>query len=371
MLSPAIHAAIHAVYGAALDPASWPLALDRMAEAIDCEAALILFSRDDGRTGTIVSPGLVEASKAYQEIWWQHDLRFQRGMEEGFLLRDVYVDRHLMSPEERVDLPFYRDFLIPRGLGQIACTAVAPDARTTVILSFHRSHAKPPFDEATEMQQVFAFGRHAELALGLSMRLMESEFIGQSLAQALGKVGTAVFFLDSGRRVTFSNEAADLLVGHGLAIRQGKLTAESIADRAALDQAIAEAAEGGLDRAPAVLHPQNGPPLAVFAMPVIRRVAILGGLFASSELMVLVQGGQPPTTPVDTGLVKAMFGLTTGEARLAVLIAAGRTLRAAAGTLGIAEGTARVVLKRVFDKVGVNRQSELVARFAQLSMGAG
>jgi len=47
-------------------------------------------------------------------------------------------------------------------------------------------------------------------------------------------------------------------------------------------------------------------------------------------------------------------------------VGAGLPPKEAAERLGIAEETARTVLKRVFSKVGVSRQSELVAVLAKL-----
>jgi DNA-binding CsgD family transcriptional regulator len=70
--------------------------------------------------------------------------------------------------------------------------------------------------------------------------------------------------------------------------------------------------------------------------------------------------------PPDPAFLRDTFGLTLGEARVAALVGFGMAPRAAAEKLGIAESTARTVLKRVFDKVGVSRQSELVALLARV-----
>ena len=74
-------------------------------------------------------------------------------------------------------------------------------------------------------------------------------------------------------------------------------------------------------------------------------------------------GGAP-----DPALVRDILGLTLGEARVAALVGSGLAPRAAAEKLGIAESTARTVLKRVFAKAGVSRQSELVALFGKRSL---
>jgi pimeloyl-ACP methyl ester carboxylesterase/DNA-binding CsgD family transcriptional regulator len=58
--------------------------------------------------------------------------------------------------------------------------------------------------------------------------------------------------------------------------------------------------------------------------------------------------------------IAMLFGLTTTEARLTQHLSIGRTLDEAANDLEISANTAKTHLKRVFAKVGVRRQSELV-----------
>ena len=62
--------------------------------------------------------------------------------------------------------------------------------------------------------------------------------------------------------------------------------------------------------------------------------------------------------PID--LLQCHFGLTSAEARLALHLVAGETLRAAAVKLSITYETARTHLKNIFGKTGTCRQAELV-----------
>lgn len=59
-------------------------------------------------------------------------------------------------------------------------------------------------------------------------------------------------------------------------------------------------------------------------------------------------------------LVARIFGLTRSEATLATLLANGASLAEAALEMKLAESSVRTYLKRVFSKVGVSRQAELV-----------
>src|SRR3954451_12889943 len=59
-------------------------------------------------------------------------------------------------------------------------------------------------------------------------------------------------------------------------------------------------------------------------------------------------------------LLQCHFSLTPAEARLALHLAAGETLRSAEAKLSISYETARTSLKNIFRKTGTCRQAELV-----------
>ena len=59
-------------------------------------------------------------------------------------------------------------------------------------------------------------------------------------------------------------------------------------------------------------------------------------------------------------LLHRHFSLTPAEARLALHLVAGETLRCAAVKLSISYETARTCLKKIFNKTGTRRQAALV-----------
>ena len=59
-------------------------------------------------------------------------------------------------------------------------------------------------------------------------------------------------------------------------------------------------------------------------------------------------------------LLQYHFSLTPAEARLALHLVGGETLRSAAVKLSISYETARTCLKKIFNKTGTCRQAELV-----------
>jgi len=70
-----------------------------------------------------------------------------------------------------------------------------------------------------------------------------------------------------------------------------------------------------------------------------------------------------PEFPVETAEaeLRQLYGLTSTEASLANLLMEGKTLDDCCDVLGIRRSTARTHLQHLFEKVGVQRQSELVS----------
>lgn len=68
--------------------------------------------------------------------------------------------------------------------------------------------------------------------------------------------------------------------------------------------------------------------------------------------------------------VRESFGLTEAEVRLARKLREGRSLQDAAADLGVAVNTVRNQLRAIFDKMGLQRQSELVRALTELGAAA-
>jgi DNA-binding CsgD family transcriptional regulator len=214
-------------------------------------------------------------------------------------------------------------------------------------------------------------GRHIEKSLRLSIRLLDAELSNVGLGEALARVGVGVFALDSLGRIVFSNPAEQQLLGDQLQLVQNRLRIGAGAAREAIDEAIANTLRGDLRDLIAAPKPilvqtvGSNRRLVVYLLPVALRTGPAAQFLTHTRAIVLAIE-QRLDEPADPAIVRDVLGLTLGEARIAALVGAGLPPKEAAERLGIAEDTARNVLKRVFSKVGVSRQSELVALLAKL-----
>ncbi|MGA9600065.1 MAG: helix-turn-helix transcriptional regulator [Methylocystis sp.] len=365
-------AATESIYDSAAQHSKWPHALEMIASVFGDAGANLLWRRDDGNLAAIVSPSLLPHAEEWNK--WRHaDIRALRAVDRSNLAGlDVVTDRHLVTAQEIEEHPFYTEFLIPRGLGWIASATVSPDAAIAVWISVQRAKAKDPFSDE-ELSTLGRLARHAEQSLRLSVRLFDAELSKLGLAEALARIGIGVFALDSLKRVAFSNPAAEQSLGDGLTIVNERLYVSALHERKALDLAVDSMIHVGPQEdhgapRPILIHREKlERPLTLYVL----RIGAHGAPHATARFLtharVLVLVIDPLTSaPADPALVRDVLGLTLGEARVAALVGFGLPPKAAARKLGIAEETARVVLKRVFAKAGVSRQSELTALLARL-----
>lgn len=372
--SSALLEAIESIYDAAPNPQLWPGTLGKIANIFNDAGAVLLWRRDDGSFGTIVSESLVAAQLEYEQDWSSRDPLASRAVERGYFFSgEAFADQHLCTPDEFRTDPFFTEFRAKYGLGGIAGIATSPNPQVGVALSLQRRLDSDPHSEA-DLKLLTVVGRHIEKSFNLSIRLFDSEFARLGLEEALGRVGVAVFTLDSMGRVVFSNLAAKHLLGEDIYLLQGKLCIGygnlRLRSEAAID-ALLEAGVSSFNDAKPILVPRRSSsyPLVVHLLPITAKAAASEQFFNHTHVIVLI--AEPKIgEPTDPAIVRDSLNLTLGEARVASLVGAGLPPREAAERLNLSEETVRNVLKRVFVKLGVSRQGELVALLASLALRA-
>jgi DNA-binding CsgD family transcriptional regulator len=96
-------------------------------------------------------------------------------------------------------------------------------------------------------------------------------------------------------------------------------------------------------------------------VPHVERAFAIGGAL---ETKLAATRRPSQVRSADWRLLENRFGLTPAQARLAVRLHDGASVRQAAEKLGITEGSARQYLRRIFAKTGTNRQIDLIREIA-------
>ncbi|EYD76423.1 DNA-binding protein HTH domain protein-containing protein [Rubellimicrobium mesophilum DSM 19309] len=175
------------------------------------------------------------------------------------------------------------------------------------------------------------------------------------------RLGRAAAIVGVGGRVLYLNRKAQALEGQGFMVTGRHLRAARTVDQPALCAAIERAATGEPMAEPVLLHGGPSPiPLLVRAMPMD---AAAGG-----ETSVLLLFTSPSDDGgADVAKMLKVLGLSPAEAKVAMLVGTGLSPRDAAAALGVAESTVRSALKAIYDKLAINRQSELAQMVARLN----
>ena len=205
---------------------------------------------------------------------------------------------------------------------------------------------------------VFAFESEGEWEMAPCEALRCA--VADSVAAAvLDQLQAAIIVLGPEGKVMHANaRALDLLHGRGGVVidADGRLTCLR---------------SPGQDRLPQ-LHRQGGDAMCVAwgaALP-SRRVllvpldmATVDGEDVRGRTAVIYMGMPANGVDIafDTALLSRSLALTPSELHIAIAIAQGHSVRDAAKQRGIAESTARTLLKRILNKAGLSRQAELAA----------
>ena len=171
--------------------------------------------------------------------------------------------------------------------------------------------------------------------------------------------------------VIYANRAgAEATSGsNGLVVREGRLTATRRETAQTLARLIAASADTEAERAKLGVVRLDARPVKpaslALVMPVSAENAALTTTLQRLALVTLL--GPTHRALPDELLVSEVYGLSAAEARLAVRIAAGRSLAQIAAEGGTSPHTVRTQLKAVFSKTGVSRQAELALSLAALA----
>lgn len=365
-LSEQTERAIEACYDAALQPDRWPVALQLLGETLG--ASSCTFSTGDRLCDPFRMPRS-EGHEAFAERWIACEPHapdphltkahtFRPSGAAFILEQDVITD------EERATGAYYTQIAIPADRPWWA--GVGFDvAGTKWCLPLYRSAARGPF---TGDEAAYAATAAKHLARIVSLALQVRETGVSATLDVLESLRCPAVVLDLAGMVTKLNDAARGLLGQGLTIHRGRMLALDRASNTRLQALIATALspDGALTASRPIIIPcEDNAGVIVTATPL---TAHASSYFATGRVLLTLKLTAPPSP--DPWELKALFGLTTAEARLAERMSSGCDLGTAARIIGIGRETARTQLRSVFAKTGVRRQAELTALLAALQHGS-
>jgi DNA-binding CsgD family transcriptional regulator len=332
--------AIALAYEAGADPERWPLFLEKVATTIaDGSSGLQIqdLGRDEGSFAfaVLADPAYIDAYEKHFAALNPWTRLGAPKMQPGLVIYDEMV----LSTRQLKKTEFYGDFLRPQGIAHSLAGVIDREGDITAFVSFCRSARRGPWT-ADEIGLLANLMPHLQRAVQIHRRLGSERLQHEALVETADRLPWGVLFLDTSRRVVFENEWARNLDKHVRA-----------------EISVVANAGGGLVRR------KSRAPLRVTVATLAARDPIMRE--RPALVVFIVDPDARPPTPEK--VLRDAHRLTRAEARLALALGEGSTLVEIADQTGVSASTLRTHLKRVFEKTGTCRQSELVRLVLLLS----
>ncbi|WP_188581611.1 helix-turn-helix transcriptional regulator [Azorhizobium oxalatiphilum] len=320
-----------------------------------------LASSDGSRTliAQPVSPGLVDPIQDFVTSgWYQRDLRGARAWPAFREGRTMLVEHDISTESERRRSAYHNEWLRPWDLPWWGAMGVGKDDRQYGLVLL-RNDVQGPLSHA-EMEPLRLLRPHITRVLSLVELFALKQ--GEAALDAMEGMDRAAIMLDGTGRVLKFNPRTEPFLGVDLDVVHGRLKARHPANDRGLQKLIARmiapfrdlAAKGQQDWT--VIERPGEKAIVVSGLPIVAGLTdILGGARA-----LIVVNDLGSSAGVDPQKLKALFGLTPAEVRLAMKLGAGMDLSEVSENLEISIGTARHHLKSIFQKTDVRRQGELI-----------
>ncbi|MCY3933362.1 MAG: helix-turn-helix transcriptional regulator [Acidobacteria bacterium] len=359
--------ALAALNDAAFDDACWAEASKRMDEACGATGNIVVIG-DEGATGDVeISLARIYFQGEHSTYWEQRYFGRLYQVDERIprlrrLLPGELVDvRSLYTARERKQSTVYNEMVRAEVQNGLNMRLALPDGAKITWQIANPVGGSDWISDQVRMIQ--ALKPHLLQFTRVRRALVQADALGRSMDAILENKRIGIVQLDRRGRIAAANDTAlaHLCCRRVLHDECGFLHATSKTDDKQLQRLVAGALGtscGGAAGGSMLLQREHA--TAPFMMHVTP-IATSGsdcepGRIAA--LALIVDAEQPAR--VDPGLLTGVLGLTPAEAEVAMLLAAGLTPRQATATCRRGEGTIRWHLHRIFAKLGIERQAQLV-----------
>jgi DNA-binding CsgD family transcriptional regulator len=353
------------IYAASLNPSHWKSFLELLAFSFGSEQALLLnVDSKASPGGLVVTTGMDldvvakwKDSKEHVDPWFQACQYVKH--DTPYFGQDLCTDLTLRKSA------FYADSLtaldIEYTLGGIS---VESEVRNWIFSIFSSKRNGEFTNEQKALYQLLI--SHIGRAMEISQKLEHGRITELALSTALDLSSYGVVLLDENRNHVWLNKRADsvFIDCDGITVCYGRLSLWSYSNQKALDQAMQSArsiedhAHDSFEQLVSVERPSNKKPYHLLVCPLSGDLDII---VTSSRATWLVLIHDPEERKeLSEGSISALYRLTPAEARLCVTLYETCSLSEAIDTLGVSRNTAKTHLKRIFEKIGVSSQTELM-----------
>jgi DNA-binding CsgD family transcriptional regulator/PAS domain-containing protein len=361
------------VYDCASDPIRWPIALEAIRVELDFHnATLDLIQLPSGEVLGHVRCNVPLRYAALMDGAGP-DVIEQWGGEQ--VMRTLPMDEPAVLTRanpafdfETSTNPYVLAFAKPQDIVDVMAIGLARDARGIGSVAFGRHRSAGPIGEReTAIARLLV--PHLQRAATINRMLEGAALARAAFAATLDALTTPILLVDGELRLLHANPAAERLIQSGALLRidKGMLAATTLGASSALAAAVRQAARDesaiGRQGLGIPVSGRDGESGALHVLPLRRRQGRNDQREVAAVFVARVD--QPFVAP--TEMAAALFNLTPTEARVFEHLVTGFTQARTAAALGIERSTVKTHLARLYDKIGVRRQADLVRVAASLA----
>jgi DNA-binding CsgD family transcriptional regulator/PAS domain-containing protein len=360
---------IRLAYRTAEDPAAWQQFGDAVCDAVGARASEIsIFRHDTAETLALSLPRLRE-SQARERA--ENFVPRSPGIDDACgggvtgapAAGRVHIDIEELEHSDRIERSTSVGLKLAAGT---ACDLPNGD-RFTMILHWGREDG--PIDDAglALLRRLTPHLRHA-VTLGSTLDALQGKV--DSFRTLLETRPLGIILLDEKARVIETNKRANALLERIPGFRPGNEIGSAVTRHAQIDAFFARAVDDSLpaaERTTALrLDFGRNTSLRLVCVPLDSDAR---GLFSRARPVSVVYAldcSSSHDLPRDLR-VGALLGLSRRESQVATALYAGEPPKRIADQLDISEHTVRVFVRRVYQKLGINRQTQLVRLLTELN----
>jgi DNA-binding CsgD family transcriptional regulator len=343
------------IYASATSPENWVVALAGISRILDATGCAIYIGAGANRSmlsGTVPS----EASKSYIEHFRAIDYVLDAVEKSPAGL--IHGGQALIASKthSEFETDFMRPFELTDGLFMRLTVGTTP---TTFIAPAPKG--RDPFDTAERVKVIGTLVPHLQQALRTQEHLAQLGNGVGDITEVIDAIRHGIVIVGSGCGVVHLNSAAERILtsADGLCIRSGRVEATRVSTNTELQVSITRAC----------VEPQNGcgsgdsfacsrssgrRPYVIHVLP----LKPAENASAARALVMIIDPeyeSEPPKM-----LLRRLFGLTSGEADVALRMLRGDGLKPIAADLALSMATVKTHLHHIFNKTDTHRQAELM-----------
>jgi DNA-binding NarL/FixJ family response regulator len=358
-----LSAVIATIYDAALDPESWPAALEGIRGFVrGCAANFYWQDVSKENAGVFHCVGI---EPAHLETYFQTYTRFNPLYPTSafFPPGEVFGSAEVLPFSEFEQTRFFQEWMRPQRMIDSVAVNLEKSVTSVAALAVIRGDDDGLADEESRRRMRW-LAPHVLRASAIGHVVADHMRSRAVLTDALDRIAAAVLLVDTAGRTVFANAAADAMLASAKLLRSspaGLAAIDPVANRA-LQLAIgasSRAEEFDAAGSAILLSADENERWLAHVLPLNSGVRLDAAVRHSAAAAIFVRKASLDIpSPLET--VARLYRLTGSEVRVLHAIVDTGGVPDIAAALGVSESTVRTHLKRLFEKTATHRQVDLV-----------